>query len=47
MKLLEIVRADHTSKDVIATSMKLAKQIGKVAVLVGVTPSFVSNRILG
>ena len=26
MKLLEIVRADHTSKEVIATSMKLAKQ---------------------
>jgi 3-hydroxyacyl-CoA dehydrogenase len=47
MKLLEIVRADHTSKDVIATSMKLAKQIGKVAVLVGVTPGFVGNRILG
>jgi len=47
MKLLEIVRADHTAKDVIATSMKLAKQIGKIAVLVGVTPGFVGNRILG
>jgi 3-hydroxyacyl-CoA dehydrogenase len=47
MKLLEIVRADHTTKDVIATSMKLAKQIGKIAVLVGVTPGFVGNRILG
>ncbi len=47
MKLLEIVRADHTAKDVIATSMKLAKQIGKVATLVGVTPGFVGNRILG
>jgi 3-hydroxyacyl-CoA dehydrogenase len=47
MKLLEIVRADHTSKEVIATSMKLAKQIGKVAVLVGVCPGFVGNRILG
>ncbi|HSV03750.1 MAG TPA: 3-hydroxyacyl-CoA dehydrogenase NAD-binding domain-containing protein [Phenylobacterium sp.] len=47
MKLLEIVRADKTAKDVIATSMKLAKQIGKVAVLVGVTPGFVGNRILG
>jgi 3-hydroxyacyl-CoA dehydrogenase len=46
MKLLEIVRADHTSKSVIATSMKLAKQIGKVAVLVGVCPGFVGNRIL-
>jgi 3-hydroxyacyl-CoA dehydrogenase len=47
MRLLEIVRADHTSKEVIATSMKLAKQIGKVAVLVGVCPGFVGNRILG
>ena len=46
MKLLEIVRADHTAKDVIATSMKLAKQIGKIAVLVGVCPGFVGNRIL-
>jgi 3-hydroxyacyl-CoA dehydrogenase len=47
MKLLEIVRADHTSKSVIATCMKLAKKIGKIAVLVGVTPGFVGNRILG
>jgi len=46
MKLLEIVRADHTSKSVIATCMKLAKQIGKIAVLVGVTPGFVGNRML-
>ncbi|MFN7417486.1 MAG: 3-hydroxyacyl-CoA dehydrogenase NAD-binding domain-containing protein [Alphaproteobacteria bacterium] len=46
MKLLEIVRADQTSKSVIATSMKLAKQIGKIAALVGVCPGFVGNRIL-
>jgi 3-hydroxyacyl-CoA dehydrogenase len=46
MKLLEIVRADHTSKPVIATCMKLAKKIGKIAVLVGVTPGFVGNRML-
>jgi 3-hydroxyacyl-CoA dehydrogenase len=46
MKLLEIVRADKTSKSVIATSMKLAKTIGKVAVLVGVCPGFVGNRML-
>ena len=47
MKLLEVVRADHTSKEVIATSMKLARRIGKIAVLVGVCPGFVGNRILG
>jgi len=47
MKLLEIVRADHTSKEVINTSMKLARTIGKIAVLVGVCPGFVGNRMLG
>ena len=46
MRLLEIVRADHTSKEVVATSMKLAKKIGKVAVLVGVCQGFVGNRML-
>ncbi len=46
MKLLEIVRTDATADDVIATSMKLAKKIGKIAVLVGVCPGFVGNRIL-
>jgi 3-hydroxyacyl-CoA dehydrogenase len=46
MRLLEIVRAEHTSKEVIATSMKLAKKIGKVAVLVGVAHGFVGNRML-
>ena len=46
MRLLEIVRGEATSKPVIATSMKLAKTIGKVGVLVGVCPGFVGNRML-
>ena len=46
MKLLEIVRADATADDVVATSMALAVTIGKVATLVGVCPGFVGNRIL-
>lgn len=46
MKLLEIVRAYHTADDVIATCMELARKINKVAVLVGVCPGFVGNRIL-
>ena len=46
MKLLEIVRADHTSDEVIVTCMDLARTINKVAVLVGVCPGFVGNRIL-
>jgi 3-hydroxyacyl-CoA dehydrogenase len=46
MKLLEIVRGDKTSKEVIATSMKLAKTLNKIGVLVGVCHGFVGNRIL-
>lgn len=46
MKLLEVVRGEKTSKQVIATSMQLARRIGKVAVLVGVCPGFVGNRLL-
>ena len=46
MKLLEIVRAKHTADDVVATCMHLAKDINKIAALVGVCPGFVGNRIL-
>ncbi|NWG45965.1 MAG: 3-hydroxyacyl-CoA dehydrogenase [Alphaproteobacteria bacterium] len=46
MKLLEIVRGARTADDVIATSMAVAKTIDKVAVLVGVCPGFVGNRML-
>ena len=46
MKLLEIVRARDTGDDVVATCMDLAKTINKIAVLVGVCPGFVGNRIL-
>ena len=46
MKLLEIVRADHTADDVVATCMDMARTINKIAVLVGVCPGFVGNRIL-
>ncbi|MEM7423217.1 MAG: 3-hydroxyacyl-CoA dehydrogenase NAD-binding domain-containing protein [Pseudomonadota bacterium] len=46
MKLLEIVRAEQTADDVVATSMALARTINKIAVLVGVCPGFVGNRML-
>jgi 3-hydroxyacyl-CoA dehydrogenase len=46
MKLLEIVRGDKTSDTVIKTCMSFAKRIQKKAVLVGVCPGFVGNRIL-
>ncbi len=46
MRLLEVVRGKQTSKQVIATSMQLAKKIGKIGVLVGVCHGFVGNRML-
>lgn len=46
MRLLEVVRAEKTSNEVIATSMGIAKRIGKIAALVGVCPGFVGNRML-
>ncbi|MHB9881045.1 3-hydroxyacyl-CoA dehydrogenase NAD-binding domain-containing protein [Pacificimonas sp. ICDLI1SI03] len=46
MKLLEVVRGEKTSKSVLATVMKLAKKIGKVAVVAGVCDGFIGNRML-
>jgi 3-hydroxyacyl-CoA dehydrogenase len=46
MKLLEIVRGRDTGKDVIASSLKLAKKLGKVGVVVGNCFGFVANRML-
>jgi 3-hydroxyacyl-CoA dehydrogenase len=46
MKLLEIVRGRETSREVIATSLKLAKKLGKVGVVVGNCFGFVANRML-
>jgi len=46
MKLLEIVRGRETNKEVLATSLKLAKRLGKVGVVVGNCFGFVANRML-
>ncbi|ESR23789.1 3-hydroxyacyl-CoA dehydrogenase NAD-binding domain-containing protein [Lutibaculum baratangense] len=46
MRLLEVVRAEKTSKPVLATTMQLARRIGKVGVMVGVCFGFVGNRML-
>jgi 3-hydroxyacyl-CoA dehydrogenase len=46
MTLLEIVRGRGTSREVIATSLKLAKQLGKTGVVVGNCFGFVANRML-
>jgi 3-hydroxyacyl-CoA dehydrogenase len=46
MKLLENVRGAKSSDTVVATTMAIGKRIGKVAVMVGVCPGFVGNRML-
>jgi 3-hydroxyacyl-CoA dehydrogenase len=46
MQLLEVVRADKTSQEVVATSMSLAKKIKKIPVCVGVCDGFVGNRMI-
>ncbi|HEY0352019.1 MAG TPA: 3-hydroxyacyl-CoA dehydrogenase NAD-binding domain-containing protein [Enterovirga sp.] len=46
MRLLEVVRAEKASKEVVATAVKLAPKIGKIGVLVGVCHGFVGNRML-
>jgi len=47
MRLLEIVRAKETSKEVISTCMQLSKKLGKIGVLVGNCRGFVGNRMFG
>ena len=46
MKLLEIVVADRTAPDVLATGFALGKRMGKVSVRAGVCDGFIGNRIL-
>ena len=46
MRLLEVVRGAKTGKDVLATAMRLAKTMGKVAVVSGVCDGFIGNRML-
>ena len=45
MRLLEVVRGSETSKEVVATSMALARRLRKVGVLVGNCHGFVGNRM--
>jgi 3-hydroxyacyl-CoA dehydrogenase len=46
MRLLEIVRARKTGKDVLATTMQLAKTIRKLPVVAGVCDGFIGNRMI-
>ena len=45
-KLLEVVRGAKTAKDVLATSLGIAKQIKKIGVVAGVCDGFIGNRML-
>ncbi|KAE9632752.1 3-hydroxyacyl-CoA dehydrogenase NAD-binding domain-containing protein [Parasedimentitalea maritima] len=46
MKLLEVVVADKTSIDVVATGFALGKMLNKISVRAGVCDGFIGNRIL-
>ncbi|MFC6590846.1 3-hydroxyacyl-CoA dehydrogenase NAD-binding domain-containing protein [Deinococcus lacus] len=46
MRLLEVVRADATTPETLATALDVAARLGKVAVVVGVCDGFVGNRML-
>jgi 3-hydroxyacyl-CoA dehydrogenase len=46
MKLCEIVRAEKTAPDALATAVSIARKIAKVPAVVGVCDGFVGNRML-
>jgi 3-hydroxyacyl-CoA dehydrogenase len=46
MRLLEVVRGKATRTEIIATAMKLARQIGKVPVVSRVCDGFIANRLM-
>lgn len=46
MRLLEIVIAEATAPDVVATAFALAKAMGKIAVPSGICDGFIGNRML-
>ena len=46
MKLLEVVRAEKTSPEALATAVAIGKKLAKVPVVVGVCHGFVGNRML-
>jgi len=46
MKLVEIIKGDHTSKETLKTIKNLAKKMNKIPIECNDSPGFVSNRIL-
>jgi len=46
MKLVEVIKTDHTKDSVLATAFGLARKLRKTPVLAGVCDGFIGNRIL-
>jgi len=46
MKLLEIVRGEHTATDVLATALALSKKLRKTGVVARVCDGFIGNRMI-
>ena len=46
MRLLEVIRGKATSADTLASTMKLARKLKKVAVVSGVCDGFIGNRMM-
>ena len=46
MRMLEIVRAEKTAPEILATALKLGKRINKVGAVAGVCYGFIGNRML-
>jgi 3-hydroxyacyl-CoA dehydrogenase len=46
MRLLEVVRGEKTSQQVLATGVALGRKLGKIPVITGVCEGFCGNRIL-
>jgi 3-hydroxyacyl-CoA dehydrogenase len=47
MRLLEVVRGEHSSPVAIASAMALGKRLAKVSVVAGNCPGFIGNRMIG
>ena len=45
MKLVEVIRAEKTSDDVVKTLVAVAKQLGKIPVVCKDSPGFIVNRV--